>query len=197
MVFKNRKRLILGLLIALIGFLFIATFLFRGKFKNPTQVASGTQAAPTATVSNQITATTVFQTDVPEETYMITVNTGTSTGAIKYGGIGWLYGLGENDFIPDAKITALVHPGYSGQKAPGGTQHAYGDVLLVAAQAKRVGMPGVDIYVQDYYAEWPYPNKRVDSYITNVVDKVIDYVKADPNRSFMRYVPFNEPNWIW
>ncbi len=112
-------------------------------------------------------------------TYSITVNSGTSTGAIKYGGIGWLYGLGENNYIPDSKITALVHPGYSGQKAPWGTQHAYGDALNVAVQAKRVGMKGIDIYVQDYYAQWPYPNNGVDSYIKNVVDKVIDSVKAD------------------
>jgi hypothetical protein len=197
MVFKNRKRLILGLLIALIGFLFIAIFLFRGKFENPTQVASGTQAATTATASNQITASAVFRTDVQEGTYMITVNSGTSTGSIKYGGIGWLYGLGENNYIPDDKITGLVHPGYSGQKAPYGAQHPYGDALNVAVQAKRVGMKGIDIYIQDYYAEWPYPNNGVDSYITNVVDKVIDYVKADPNRSFVRYDPFNEPDWIW
>lgn len=138
-----------------------------------------------------------FQATAQAATYTITVNSGTSTGAIKYGGIGWLYGLDNNGYIPDSKITALVHPGYSGQMAPHGTQHAGGDALLTAPQAKRVGMPGVDIYVQDYYSAWPYPNNGVNSYITNVVRPVVDYVKADPNRSFFRYVPFNEPDWIW
>ena len=139
----------------------------------------------------------IFPTDVFAATYTITVNSGTNTGAIKYGGIGWLYGLGENNYIPDAKITGLVHPGYSGQKAPWGAQHAYGDALNVAVQAKRVGMKGIDIYVQDYYAQWPYPNNGINSYITNVLRQVVDNVKADPNRSFVRYVPFNEPDWIW
>jgi hypothetical protein len=125
------------------------------------------------------------------------VNADVSTGAIKYGGIGWLYGLGENDYILDSKITALVHPGYSGQRAPNGAQHDYGDVLNVVAQAERVGMLGVDIYVQDYYAEWPYPNHGIDSYIENVLNPVIDAVIANPYRTFMRYVPFNEPDWIW
>jgi len=144
-----------------------------------------------------IAASGLAQTPVQAASESITVNSGVNTGAIKYGGIGWLYGLGENNYIPDSKITALGHPGYSGQKAPWGLQHAYGDALNVAVQAKRVGMKGIDIYVQDYYAQWPYPNNGIDSYIANVLDKVIDSVKKDQNRSFVRYDPFNEPDWIW
>ncbi len=144
-----------------------------------------------------LVASSVFLKQAQAATYSITVNSGSSTGGIKYGGIGWLYGLGENNYIPDSKITNLGHPGYSGQKAPWGAQHAYGDALNVAVQAKRVGMKGIDIYVQDYYAQWPYPNNGIDSYIKNVLDKVIDSVKKDANRSFVRYDPFNEPDWIW
>src|SRR5262249_4437363 len=33
--------------------------------------------------------------------------------------------------------------------------------------------------------------------LTNVVDRVTAAVKANANRTFMHYVPFNEPDWIW
>ena len=127
----------------------------------------------------------------------ITVESGINTGALMWGSIGWLYGLGENTKPADSMITGLVHPQYTYQKAPFGTQHGDGDALKVAIQAKRTGMKGVGIYVQDYYTQWPYPNNGIDSYITDVVDKVCGYVLADANRSFMVYVPFNEPDWIW
>jgi len=130
-------------------------------------------------------------------TTTITVDTSIDTGAIKYGAIGWLYGLGENTQPADSYITGLVHPQYSGQKAPWGLQHNNGDALNTAVQAVRTGMRGISIYVQDYYAQWPYPNNGVNSYITNVVDKVCASVVADHNRTFFNYVPFNEPDWIW
>jgi hypothetical protein len=130
-------------------------------------------------------------------TSTLTVDTSVNTGAIKYGGIGWLYGLGENTQPADSYITGLVHPQYSGQKAPWGLQHDNGDALNVAVQAKRTGMKGIGIYVQDYYAQWPYPKNGISSYITNVVDKVCASVVADPNRTFFHYIPFNEPDWIW
>jgi hypothetical protein len=125
------------------------------------------------------------------------VNSATSTGGIRYGGIGWLYGLADSTSMPDERITGLVHPGYTGQMAPGGMQHSSGDAIKVAPQFKRTGGLGVSIYVQDYYAQWPYPNPGVESYMTNVVDKVTAAVVADPNRTFFQYVPFNEPDWIW
>ncbi len=130
-------------------------------------------------------------------TVTLTVDTSVNTGAILYGGIGWLYGLGENTKPADSLITGLGHPQYSGQKAPWGLQHNDGDALNTAVQAKRTGLRGISIYVQDYYAQWPYPNNGINSYITNVVDKVCASVVADSNRKFFNYVPFNEPDWIW
>ncbi len=127
----------------------------------------------------------------------ITVESAISTGALMWGSTGWLYGLGENTKPADSMLTGLVHPQYTYQKAPFGTQHGDGDALKVAVQAKRAGMKGVGIYVQDFYTEWPYPTKGIDSYMADVVDKVCGYVVADANRKYMVYVPFNEPDWIW
>jgi hypothetical protein len=139
----------------------------------------------------------VARPDGPSARGSIVVYSGTSTGPIKYGGIGWVYGLSELSTIDDAMISGLGHPQYSGQMAPGGAQHVEGDALKVAPQLKRAGGLGVSIYVQDYYSAWPYQNDGVDSYMANVVDKVTAAVKADPNRAFFHYVPFNEPDWIW
>ena len=135
-------------------------------------------------------------------TSTITINSSTSTGAMMWGATGFLYGLSESPnlngyTLSDSMLTGLVHLGYTSQKAPWGAQHPDGDALNVAVQFKRVGGKGVGIYVQDYYAQWPYPNNGISSYITNVVDKVCASVVADPNRKFMHYVPFNEPDWIW
>ena len=135
-------------------------------------------------------------------TKTITVNTGTSTGAVMWGGIGFLYGLSESPnlngyTLSDSMLTGLVHPQYTSQKAPWGAQHPDGDALNTAVQFKRVGGRGVGIYVQDFYVGFPYPNNGLSSYLTNVVDPVTASVKADRNRTFMHYVPFNEPDWIW
>ena len=138
-----------------------------------------------------LVSSVLFSSNVFAATSTITVDTSVNTGSILYGGIGWLYGLGENTKPSDNMITGLVHPQYSGQKAPWGLQHNDGDALNTAVQAKRTGMKGISIYVQDYYAQWPYPNNGVSSYIKNVVDPVCASVVADPNRKFCSYVPFN------
>lgn len=127
----------------------------------------------------------------------ITIASETSTGALLWGSIGWLYGLGDNTQPSDSMIAGLGHPQYTYQKAPFGKQHKNGDALIVADKAIRVGMKGVGIYMQDFYKQWPYPVNSIESYMDSVVDKVCDYVVADKNRSFMLYVPFNEPDWIW
>src|SRR5665648_1172 len=127
----------------------------------------------------------------------ITVSSEISTGSLKWGSIGWLYGFADNTQPPDSMISGLGHPQYTYQKAPFGKQHKGGDALIIADKAKRLGMKGVGIYMQDFYKQWPYPVNSIESYMDSVVDKVVDYVVADKNRAFMLYVPFNEPDWIW
>jgi hypothetical protein len=134
-------------------------------------------------------------------TSTITVNTATSTGAVMWGAIGFLYGLSEDPnlngyALNDSMITGLVHPQYTSQKAPWGAQHPDGDALNTAVQAKRTGMRGVGIYCQDIYSAWPYQNNGIADYLSKLTTIAKDVV-ADPNRTFYHYVIFNEPDLQW
>lgn len=129
--------------------------------------------------------------------YTTTVDAGTSTGAIKYGGIGWLYGLSSDTQPKSSDISGVYHPGYAGQMAPDGAQHPDGDAFKVTANAKRGGIKGIDIYMQDFYSEWPYQNNGITSYVNNVIKPTAQKVVASSDRSYYRYVLFNEPDWIW
>jgi hypothetical protein len=134
-------------------------------------------------------------------TSTITVSSGTSTGALLWGGIGFLYGLSEYPNsagyrLNDSMITGLVHPQYTSQKAPWGAQHPDSDALNVAAQARRTVMRGVGIYCQDIYSAWPYQNNGIADYLSRL-DAIARNVVADPNRSFYHYFIFNEPDLQW
>lgn len=126
---------------------------------------------------------------------VITVDLGTSTGAVTDGSTGFLYGV-ANQGIPTDSVVAALKPDSIAQKAPGGTQHPNGDALQVAPQFVNDGGKNIQIYMQDYYTTWPYPNPGISSYLT-VVAAEAQAVVADPNRSNYIYVPFNEPDWIW
>jgi hypothetical protein len=129
-------------------------------------------------------------------TRTVTVHTQTSTGQLMWGGLGWLYGLGTKDALDEGLLTGLVHPGYTSQRPPGGQQHPDGDALEVAEQFQRAGGRGIGLYLQDWYAPWPYPAVALADYL-KVADEVAARVAADPRRAFFHYVPFNEPDWIW
>lgn len=126
---------------------------------------------------------------------VMTVDLGTSTGAPLHGATGFLYGL-ENDATPDdSLLTGLNSLDMTGQMAPGGQQHAGGDAFVVADKWFRSGGKYVQIYMQDIYAQWPYPNNFTD-YLTKV-STIANQVKNNVNRTRFLYVPFNEPDWIW
>ena len=71
-----------------------------------------------------------------------------STGEIRYGGIGFLYGLGDDGIPTDNVLAALVHPQVAVQKAPNGLQHRNGDAIKVSNLWKRVG--GKEIQVNRF-----------------------------------------------
>ncbi|WP_410812645.1 RICIN domain-containing protein [Micromonospora sp. 067-2] len=126
---------------------------------------------------------------------VVTVDLSAGTGAVMHGATGWLYGLAY-DNRPGPSMMAGLKPQYTGQKAPGGLQHADGDAFEVAPDFLQAGGKAVMIYMQDDYAQWPYPNNGVNEYL-NHVSAIANKVKANPNRSSFIYVPFNEPDWIW
>ncbi|MFC4116326.1 CBM35 domain-containing protein [Nonomuraea zeae] len=125
----------------------------------------------------------------------IVVDLATSTGALRYGATGFLYGLGDEG-IPNETMLAALKPQVTAQKAPGGLQHPNGDALKIAPMFKRAGGRDIQIYLQDVYKQWPYENLGIADYLAKV-DTMARKVVADPYRSSYVYVPFNEPDQIW
>lgn len=125
----------------------------------------------------------------------ITFDLATSTGALRYGATGFLYGLGDEG-IPNETMLAALKPQVTAQKAPDGLQHPNGDALRIAPMFKRAGGREIQIYMQDVYAQWPYENLGINDYLAKVETQVRKVI-ADPYRSSYVYVPFNEPDQIW
>ncbi|MBB2948318.1 hypothetical protein FB565_008101 [Actinoplanes lutulentus] len=124
-----------------------------------------------------------------------TVDLAASTGALRYGATGFLYGLGDEG-IPTETMLAALKPQVTAQKAPDGLQHPNGDALKIAPMFKRAGGRDIQIYMQDVYQQWPYENLGITDYLAKV-DTMTRKVVADPYRSSYVYVPFNEPDQIW
>ena len=124
-----------------------------------------------------------------------TVDLAASTGALKYGAVGALYGLGDEG-IPSANMLAPLKMQVFNQKPPDGLQHPNGDVLKVAPQFFNNGGKEIQINIQDMYQQWPYDNKGINDYLAKV-DAAVAKVKASAYYGKIVYVPFNEPDWIW
>ncbi|MFI7132629.1 hypothetical protein ACIBQ1_43610 [Nonomuraea sp. NPDC050153] len=125
----------------------------------------------------------------------LVVDLGSSTGALRYGATGFLYGLGDEG-IPNETMLAALKPQVTAQKAPDGLQHPNGDALKIAPMFKRAGGREIQIYMQDVYKQWPYENLGLNDYLAKV-DTMVRKVVADPYRTSYVYVPFNEPDQIW
>ncbi|BCY10827.1 CBM35 domain-containing protein [Actinoplanes sp. L3-i22] len=151
-------------------------------------------------ITASVLAATVLAASIPATpalaaTSQFTVDLGVSTGALRYGATGFLYGLGDEG-IPNETMLAALKPQVTAQKAPDGLQHPNGDALKIAPMFKRAGGREIQIYMQDVYQQWPYENLGLADYLAKV-DTMTRKVVADPYRSSYVYVPFNEPDQIW
>ncbi|MFZ6030595.1 MAG: dockerin [Chloroflexota bacterium] len=118
-----------------------------------------------------------------------------STGPIRHGASGFLYGLGKEE-VPSANVLAPLNPQVAAQKPEGGQQHPNGDALNVAETYNAADGREIEIYLQDVYAQWPYEETGLADYL-NEITRLVQQVEASPIRSFFAYVPFNEPDQIW
>jgi hypothetical protein len=125
----------------------------------------------------------------------IKVDLAASTGAVRHGASGFLYGLG-NAGIPSANVLAPLKPQVAAQKPEGGLQHPNGDALDAAATYQAAGGREIQIYIQDAYANWPYEQLGLDDLLAKV-ERILSEVMASPYRSLFSLVPFNEPDQIW
>ena len=128
-------------------------------------------------------------------TPQLTVDLGTTTGAVMHGANGALYGLSD-DGVPGDSVVAPLHMTSIAQKAPDGTQHPNGDALAVQPQYARTGGGDNLIYMQDIYANWPYENNGLSDYLAKV-DTMVHKVAARSDADTFVWVPFNEPDGNW
>ncbi|WP_262064451.1 CBM35 domain-containing protein [Streptomyces sp. STR69] len=128
-------------------------------------------------------------------TPQLTVDLGTTTGAVMHGANGALYGLSD-DGVPGDNIVTPLHMTSIAQKAPDGAQHPNGDALVVQPEFARGGGGDNLIYMQDIYASWPYENLGLTDYLSKVTTMVTK-VAARSDASTFVWVPFNEPDGNW
>jgi len=133
----------------------------------------------------------------PGSSFMPTIHVDMAqrTGALKHGAAGFLYGLGEEG-VPTAQLLAPLKPKITVQKAPDGMQHPNGDALSVVETFIEAGGEQVQVYLQDFYALWPYEFDNIDNYI-KIVRDAAKKIKNSRYANYFVYVPFNEPDWIW
>ncbi|BAJ74313.1 hypothetical protein MTES_1349 [Microbacterium testaceum StLB037] len=148
----------------------------------------------------------------------LSVDFATTTGDFRGGASGTLYGLGDAG-APTSALINGAHLTNTSQKAPFGTQHPSGDALKVENGFFAKNGTQLDIYVQDYYPDWPYNGgkrpgddrtyNQADGTYTNQSNGIWDYLEvvefvteavatksAHPNDYV--FIPFNEPdggNW--
>ncbi|MFJ1969408.1 cellulosome protein [Streptomyces sp. NPDC087903] len=125
----------------------------------------------------------------------LTVDLGTTTGAVMHGANGALYGLSD-DGVPGDSIVTPLHMTSIATKAPDGAQHPNGDALVVQPAFARGGGGDNLIYMQDVYAQWPYENLGLSDYLSKV-DTMVRKVAVRSDADTFVWVPFNEPDGIW
>ncbi|MBR2100785.1 MAG: hypothetical protein IJ927_05670, partial [Eubacterium sp.] len=138
------------------------------------------------------------------------------------GSTGFLYGAAEIN-VPSIDLLYGLKPDTMVQKTYAGKQHPTGDAVRTSSALLAAGVKDMQVYLQDYYLEWPYDapfkngkidldsyQKSVESMIYSMIcDKVSqgtadafkgsdgNYYKLNENRKNYSYVLFNEPNDIW
>lgn len=125
----------------------------------------------------------------------ITVDMAESTGAVKHGATGFLYGLGEDD-VPNVNLLTAIKPYMCEQKPADGLQHPNGDILNIADTFLEAGGDSIQIACPDIYANWPYEFESIPEYLEKLKEMVRQVKEAGLSERAV-YVPFNEPNGNW
>lgn len=137
-----------------------------------------------------------------ENNQVLQVDLGENTGEIRHGAAGFLYGLGHENIPSETSLSAL-NPKTTVQKPTGGTQHPGGAFDQVADMFFRSGGKQMQVYLQDWYPNWPYPydlenyKELVSSLIPVVQATRTEMKEKYGNEIEFVYVLFNEPDWIW
>lgn len=148
------------------------------------------------------TALTALRKAVDERVYeaalKFDVDPAKKKSEVFHGSTGFLYGVSEVN-VPSADLLSAISPKILVQKAADGKQHPSGDGYRLTPYLKSCGVENIQIYLQDYYLEWPYESKGIADYnekVKNIVTKMVKGL-SDKELSSYSFVIFNEPNSIW
>lgn len=127
----------------------------------------------------------------------IAVDLDQSTGAVKHGATGFLYGIADDGAPTDTMLNGLSHLDSLVGRPIDGQQHPNGDVMTTADQWKRNGGGDIQIYLKDFYPiPWPYSEYKPDiehDYFP-LLKKQVEAVQKSPYKDSYVYVPLNEPD---
>lgn len=121
-----------------------------------------------------------------------------SKNELLHGSTGFLYGVSETG-VPSADLISAIRPKILVQKAADGKQHPSGDGYRLTPYLKECGVENIQIYLQDYYLEWPYEYNGIPDYqekVDAIVRKMVAG-KTDEEIAAYSFVLFNEPDGIW
>lgn len=129
------------------------------------------------------------------EPVTMTVDMADTTGAVKHGATGFLYGIGE-DNVPDVNLLTALKPYMCEQKPAEGLQHPNGDILSIADTFIEAGGDSIQIACPDIYANWPYEFESFDEYCEKLKE-MVQQVKDAGLSDKAVYVLYNEPEGNW
>ncbi|WEV63729.1 Ig-like domain-containing protein [Bifidobacterium sp. ESL0732] len=161
-------------------------------FAASAMLLSVTLCAASSAQADEVSAGSQLQTDS-----QVSVNLNDSTGAIKYGATGFLYGLADDGTPSDTMLDGLTHLDSMVGRPLNGLQHPNGDVMATAPQWKRNGGGDIQVYLKDSYPiPWPYPvySPNIQTDYLPKIRQQVNAVNASPYKDSYVYVPLNEPD---
>lgn len=130
-----------------------------------------------------------------KEKVTMSVDMAASTGVVKHGATGFLYGIGENG-VPSTNLMTAIKAYGCEQKPANGLQHPSGDFLETADSFIESGGTYIQIACPDIYANWPYEFESIPEYLEKLKE-MVQTVKDAGYSDKAIYVPFNEPDGNW
>ena len=140
----------------------------------------------------------IEETDGYEDQPTLKFDMDKQTTEMFHGSTGFLYGISEVN-VPSTDLVTGIGPKMVVQKAKDGKQHPSGDLSRLTNYLQDAGLESLQVYLQDYYLEWPYEYKGIDDYKEKVKTIVTNMTKdkTEEEKAIYSYVLFNEPDGIW
>ena len=125
----------------------------------------------------------------------LSVDLGTSTGAVGHGAEGALYGISDQG-VPSENLISGMGLQTTDTKAQDGQQHPGSDALEIARPFVNAGGRDVYIYMTDMYRNFPYERTSYVQY-QGYMKTEVEQVLTSPDKNRIVLVPYNEPDGNW